>query len=122
MKIMDAVFGVAGLALLAGTGYAVASTDLPSAGGGEHRYAQSQERRLDRAGDDDRSRVGPAAAPQMTLAQAVERAGALGFTSVREAEYEHGRFEIEGFDAQGRKVEIHLDAATGALLKQGYDD
>lgn len=33
-------------------------------------------------------------------------------------EREGGRIEIRHRDAQGRKVETHLDAATGAVVKQ----
>ncbi|MEQ8603111.1 MAG: PepSY domain-containing protein [Marivibrio sp.] len=63
----------------------------------------------------------PTAQP-LSLQDAIARTGAMGYTRVLEAEYEHGRYEIEALDDQGRKVEIYLDAQTGQTLKQGYDD
>lgn len=44
-----------------------------------------------------------------------------GYT-VREIEFEDGRYEAEMIDAKGMKVEAYLDAATGDVLPYGSDD
>lgn len=58
----------------------------------------------------------------ISLQDAIARVEAMGYSRILEAEYEHGRYEIEALDDQGRKVEITLDAQTGQTLKRGYDD
>lgn len=63
-----------------------------------------------------------ATAQPLSLQDAIARVGAMGYTRILAAEYEHGRYEVEALDDQGRKVEIYLDAQTGQTLKQGYDD
>lgn len=108
MRVLDTVFAAGGVALLVGSGVALAQQ-------GGAAPMQDGERRA----DDGR---GIAAADAMTLGEAVARAGALGYGPVREAEYEHGRYEIETVDATGRRVELYLDAVTGELLKIDHDD
>lgn len=145
MRVIDAMFGALGLMVLAGTGYAAASSDLVTGqpvlaqsmeGGEMERYqGRDDDRGYDRdydrgeaqehgrmpAADTSNGAAGAAARP-ITMQDAIARAGQLGFTRILEAEYEHGRYEVEALDAEGRKVELYFDARTGALLKQGYDD
>ncbi len=51
-----------------------------------------------------------------------EALASLGIVNPIEIEREHGRIEIVHLDAQGRRVETYLDAATGAVVKQEIDD
>lgn len=136
MRMIDALFGALGLVVLTGTAYAAASSDLMT---GQPVLAQSMEggemeRHDGEAGEAyehggvpgaNAGSAGSAAAATgqpLTLQDAIARAGQLGFTRILEAEYEHGRYEVEALDAQGRKVELYFDAQDGRLLKQGYDD
>ena len=50
------------------------------------------------------------------------RVAELGFTSVEEIELDDGKYEIEAVDAQGREVEIELDAITGEVIELEYED
>lgn len=45
-----------------------------------------------------------------------QRARAQGITTVKEIEFEGRLAEVEGRDAQGRKVEIVFDRSTGEVL------
>lgn len=51
-----------------------------------------------------------------------ERAAAIaaeqGVTRVREIELRRGRWKVEGFAADGRVIEVEIDAQTGAVLKR----
>ncbi len=40
-----------------------------------------------------------------------------GYSAFTEIEFENGRYEIEATDANGRRVEVYVDAATGVILK-----
>jgi len=84
--------------------------------------AQTDQNGGTQAGPAPSSVDAQSAARPLTLQDAIARVGAMGYTRILEAEYEHGRYEIEALDDQGRKVEIVLDAQTGQTLKQGYDD
>ena len=42
-------------------------------------------------------------------------------TTVTEAEYDDGKWELEGRDASNRKIEIDLDGNTGAVIKLERD-
>lgn len=130
MRVIDAVFGAVGVMLVAGTGYAVASSDLgggqPVAGQmqefGEHSSyrisASSDERRGDRDDDDRRG----AMSAQLSLQDAINKANEMGLGRVIEAEYEHGRYELDVLDAEGRRMEVYIDANDGRMLKKEFDD
>jgi uncharacterized membrane protein YkoI len=53
--------------------------------------------------------------PQITIHQALSTAEKAGYTNIREIEYEHGKWEVKGLNAQGKKFKIEIDATTGAL-------
>jgi uncharacterized membrane protein YkoI len=38
---------------------------------------------------------------------------------VRDLEWDHGRWEVEATDAEGRRVELYVDATTGAVVRGG---
>lgn len=70
--------------------------------------------------DDDRRRYGPMPRPDI---RALNRAGIVRVTDV---EREDGRLEVEGYDAQGRKMEARMDVqgqrVLGAWRDRNDDD
>lgn len=42
-----------------------------------------------------------------------------GYTAVSELEWEHGAWEVKAVDATGRRVELRVDATTGAVTRRG---
>lgn len=60
--------------------------------------------------DDDRRRYGPMPRPDI---RALNRAGIVHVTDV---ERDDGRLEIEGYDAQGRKMEARMDIRGQRVL------
>lgn len=105
-------------------GYERHEADEYSRAGGLLPQAVAQSADTSQAGQTTGGQTtgGNAATQPLSLQDAIARVGAMGYTRILEAEYEHGRYEIEALDDQGRKVEIYLDAQTGQTLKQGYDD
>jgi uncharacterized membrane protein YkoI len=66
-----------------------------------------------RGGDDDR----PAQQATVTRDQAVATARAEGIVRVREVKLREGRWKVEGWAADGRALEVEIDATSGAVLK-----
>jgi hypothetical protein len=46
---------------------------------------------------------------------------AKGFTVI-EMDDEGGWLEVEATNAEGRRVELHVDASTGEIIREGVDD
>lgn len=67
----------------------------------------------ERGRGDDRSFAGF----QVSRATAVDIAKAHGMRDVREVKARKGVWKIEGFDADGRKMEIEIDGFSGAVVK-----
>jgi len=65
--------------------------------------------------------AGSALAQQISMEQAKKLAAAQGMTTVTEAEYDDGKWELEGRDASNRKIEIDIDGNTGAVVKLERD-
>jgi hypothetical protein len=42
-----------------------------------------------------------------------------GYSAVSEPEWERGAWQVKAADAQGRRVELRVDAATGAVAPHG---
>lgn len=64
----------------------------------------------------------PAAAQTVTIEQAVATARESGVVEFKEVELDDGReWEVEGRDADGRKIEVEIDARTGAVIKVERD-
>jgi hypothetical protein len=57
---------------------------------------------------------------QLTMLEAVQKAEAAGYLNIDEVEFEHGRYEIEGFNKSGVKVKLYVDPKTGNITKK-YD-
>lgn len=59
--------------------------------------------------------------PKVSIQQALSAAEKAGYTNIRKIELEHGRWEVKGQDAQGKKFEVKINATTGALSKEDKD-
>lgn len=66
---------------------------------------------------------GTAAAVEGLMAPAavMEQLAQKGYRDFREVELDDGKYEVEGRDAEGREVEIDVDARSGAILKVEHD-
>jgi uncharacterized membrane protein YkoI len=68
-----------------------------------------------RADDDDcRGPVG--------RSQAVAIAATVGLVRVEEVDCDDAKWEVEGWDAFGRAMEVEVSARTGRILEVEYDD
>lgn len=76
--------------------------------------------------DHDRARAAVAAGQRMPLSEILRQIEARFGGRVLEIELEHEDdgpvYEIELLDDNGRVLELDVDAATGAILNQEYDD
>ncbi|VEB37750.1 Uncharacterized conserved protein [Legionella sainthelensi] len=59
--------------------------------------------------------------PKVSIQQALSAAEKAGYTNIRKIEFEHGKWEVKGKDAQGKKFKIKIDATTGNLSKKDND-
>lgn len=66
--------------------------------------------------DDDRRRYGPMPRPNR------EALRAAGMTRIDEVERDDGRLEVEGWDAEGREIEVHMDLRGQRVLHVDRDD
>ena len=55
------------------------------------------------------------AAARLTIRDIYDRMEAAGYRDIREIEYSSGRYEVEARNAQGQRVKLHVNAATGAV-------
>lgn len=73
----------------------------------------------DSARDNRPAAVTPANAPYGAPA-AISAVYNAGYTAVRELEWEHGAWEVKALDANGRRVELRVDATTGAVTPRNH--
>lgn len=59
--------------------------------------------------------------PKVSIQQALSAAEKAGYSDIRKIELEHGRWEVKGRDAHGKKCEVKIDATTGALTQKDKD-
>lgn len=57
------------------------------------------------------------AAARVDAAAAIAAVRAAGYGPVRELDWEHGRWEVKSTDAEGRRVELYVDATSGAVTR-----
>ena len=63
----------------------------------------------------------PAARPRnvteatVDITAAIAAVRAAGYTAIRSAEWDDGKWEVKATDAQGRRVELHVDPVSGAV-------
>jgi hypothetical protein len=64
------------------------------------------------------------AGPQLTIRDVYDRMEAAGYRDMREIEYsrKHKRYEVKGYDAQGVRVKLYVNADTGAVERSRVDD
>jgi uncharacterized membrane protein YkoI len=74
--------------------------------------------------DQPRAQAGEQAtpAPAIPLEHVLAQLKAEGYTEVYEIEREHGKYEVEAKNREGRTVELDLDAATGKTLETEEED
>ena len=58
----------------------------------------------------------------LAMDEILARLRTAGYSDFREIERENGRYEVKGIDAEGRRIELYVDARTGAIVKQEWDD
>jgi hypothetical protein len=57
-------------------------------------------------------------AEELTIDQAIEIARAEGFDLIREVQFDDGRWEIEGRNAEGQTIEIEIDGVSGEIVSR----
>ncbi|PWS35884.1 hypothetical protein DFH01_20160 [Falsiroseomonas bella] len=77
--------------------------------------ASSDDNRAERSGA---QAVTPANA-RFDAPAAIAAVLGAGYTAVSELEWERGGWQVKANDAQGRRVELRVDAATGAVAPRG---
>ena len=56
---------------------------------------------------------------RVDAAAAIAAVRAAGYGPVRDLEWDHGRWEVKATDADGRRVDLYVDATTGAVARRG---
>ena len=59
----------------------------------------------------------PATDNPLNIAQIYDKLTAAGYTQIDEIERENGSYEVKATDADGRRVELDVDAATANVMK-----
>ncbi len=62
------------------------------------------------------------ARPGLAMAQILASVEAQGYTAVESIEKEDGVWEVEAVSPRGVRVELHLDATDGRILREEEDD
>lgn len=57
----------------------------------------------------------------LSAAAVLDQLTKQGYSGFTDVELDDGKYELEGRDAEGRKVELDVDARTGAILKVEQD-
>lgn len=78
------------------------------------RTERGSETRADRRA----SRAQGVLAAKIGAADAVRIAEEAGYRGIHELEWERGLWEIEALDTTGARVELYVDANTGALVRK----
>ncbi|MEZ5933463.1 MAG: PepSY domain-containing protein [Alphaproteobacteria bacterium] len=53
----------------------------------------------------------------MPTEQVMQKLETMGYQKVKKLDMEHGCYEAKGFDAEGNRVEVYLEPATGEVVK-----
>lgn len=65
------------------------------------------------------ARAHPVLSARIGAGEAVRIAEQAGYRGIHEVEWERGVWEIDAFDTAGARVELYVDAQTGALVRKG---
>lgn len=57
----------------------------------------------------------PAATARLSIRDIYDRASAAGYRDLYEIEFDHGRYKVKGYDAQGARAKVYFNASTGAV-------
>jgi uncharacterized membrane protein YkoI len=57
----------------------------------------------------------------VSAGQAVAIAATVGLVRVEEVDCDDGEWEVEGWNAAGREMEVEIDARTGQIIEVEYD-
>lgn len=57
----------------------------------------------------------------VSVAAVLEQLTKQGYSGFTDVELDDGKYELEGRDGEGRKVEIDVDARTGSVIKVEQD-
>jgi uncharacterized membrane protein YkoI len=90
---------------------AVLATLLASAGGFSQAYGQTPS-----------AATGPAAQQKLLSLGEIESRLAQQGVKMKEIEIRDKVLEIEGYDEQGREIELVVDRRTGEILSRRFDD
>ncbi len=71
---------------------------------------------LPAAADDASCRAG-----RVTAEQAIQIARGIGMVRVQEVECDDGKWEVEGWHADGREMDVDVSARDGRILDVDYD-
>lgn len=63
-----------------------------------------------------------APAPLLNIGDIYDRVVQAGYQDVRQIEFDDGRYEVDARDAQGQRVELHMNAKTGEIERSKFDD
>ena len=64
-----------------------------------------------------------AGAPALNIRQIYDRVEAAGYVNIREIELEkYGYYKVKARNAQGDRVKLHVNAQTGAIERNRFDD
>ena len=58
----------------------------------------------------------------LPAANVVQLLQAAGYTRVRDLEFDDGRWEADAYNAAGQRVELYINASTGAVEREKLDD
>ena len=62
-------------------------------------------------------------APALNIRQIHDRVEAAGYVNIREIELEkYGHYEVKARNAQGDRVKLHVNAQTGEIERNRFDD
>lgn len=64
----------------------------------------------------------PAEKTELTMEQVIAKVKEQGYSDISEIEREDGRYCVEARDAEGKRVEIYVDAKTGEIVEKGKSD
>ncbi|WP_439595294.1 PepSY domain-containing protein [Falsiroseomonas sp.] len=60
-------------------------------------------------------------AGQVDISRAIELARGAGIARVDQAECDDGKWEVEGRDAQNRRIQVDIDPADGRVIRTDRD-
>ena len=112
-KIASRTLAVVGLGIALALGAATAGSAIAS--NEAEKYGSRSEYTTASESSDF---TGSALSMEQILAKVKEQ----GFTEIYEVERERGVYEVKTRDAEGRLMELYLDAKTGEVLKSEYED